>query len=211
MLDPHLLNMGTKVKLVEYTKKCIKCARMTEMSNEVIIIDNGSPEAQMYGADVYVRFPYNTGIPHAWNAGIKLSQGEYICHLNNDCFVPEKWAESLIALKKHYQATFISPRYGVAKYLTDFNTEVSDGCGGACFITEYETYDRLGLFDESFGLYFHEDTDMYERVKRAGERWLYADKIQAEHIGRASCKEHGDWQNMLKQTQSRFKQKWAVA
>lgn len=56
-------------------------------------------------------------------------------------------------------------------------TPVAPGC---CVMFPSSTFERIGLFDENYFVYF-EDTDYFLRMKRAGLRLLYAPGISIAH------------------------------
>ena len=56
-------------------------------------------------------------------------------------------------------------------------TPVAPGC---CVMFAASTFERIGLFDENFFVYF-EDTDYFIRMKRDGLRLLYAQGISIAH------------------------------
>ena len=67
---------------------------------EVIVVDDGSKEdfkdlKEKYDVR-FVRSDENKGFPCSVNLGAKEAKGDFLCILNNDCFVTEGWLESLL-------------------------------------------------------------------------------------------------------------------
>src|SRR5690606_32440824 len=61
----------------------------------------------------------------------------------------------------------------------------ADWVGGASMILRREMLDEVGLFDETFFLYF-EETDLCRRAKRAGWPSHFVRQSHVTHIGSAS-------------------------
>ena len=64
-------------------------------------------------------------------------------------------------------------------------TRPVDWLAGASLLIRREVLDEIGLFDETFFLYF-EETDLCRRAARAGWRTLYVRESEVAHIGSAS-------------------------
>lgn len=60
-----------------------------------------------------------------------------------------------------------------------------DWVAGACVMMRQDMLDRIGLFDETFFLYF-EETDLFLRARRAGWGASYVVESRVEHIGSVS-------------------------
>lgn len=132
-----------------------------------------------------------------------------VLFINNDTeFTPDLF-ESLLALRAHYNADAITPRVSFAED-PDINwyaggrftfwkgfqgehlgegkrndpmdvaprwTPVAPGC---CVLFASATFERIGLFDPSYFVYF-EDTDYFIRMAQARLRLLYAPGIVIAH------------------------------
>lgn len=79
----------------ELTRKCLKSIEFGHVQlNEIILIDNGSPEDEYKEITnefsslniKYIRHEENIGVNYAWNEGVSISNKEnpYVCFLNND-------------------------------------------------------------------------------------------------------------------------------
>ena len=75
-------------------------------------------------------------------------------------------------------------RHRVALPMPTQTTPV-DWLAGASMMIRREVLDRIGLFDETFFLYF-EETDLCLRAARAGFRTLYVPESRVPHIGSVS-------------------------
>ncbi len=93
----------------EMTKSAIEAVRKNttnkENPYELIVIDNGSTDGIEDWLDEQkdirvVHVSQNIGIPGAKNLGISLTNGEYICFLDNDTVAGEGWLEQLLDVFK---------------------------------------------------------------------------------------------------------------
>jgi len=86
-----------------------------------------------------------------------------------------------------------APKGGVQDYETDRGQyekqeEVQAFCGAAVLLRK-SILDKIGLFDETFFLYY-EDVELSERARKTGYRIVYAPKAVAHHEHAASS---GEW------------------
>ncbi len=87
----------------------------TNVEYELILIDNASDDACAVSyfkdvADVYYQFLERVDLAKAWNKGIALAKGDYVCVANNDTVVPPHWFEHLSeTLRENKRAGMVSP------------------------------------------------------------------------------------------------------
>ena len=97
IMPVHIVNYA----LFHYTGNAIGSVRSHSKKGtyELVVIDNGSPikppSLQSYYAHKVIPWEKNEGVTKAWNAGIRMSTGEYIVLLNNDTQVYEGWLEDM--------------------------------------------------------------------------------------------------------------------
>ena len=147
----------------------------------------------------------NQGLHHFMQRGIRD-----VLFINNDTeFGPELFA-SLLEQGRHHGADVVTPRityfsrtdhdwYAGGRFVfwKGFQgehvgeglphvadavenpcwTDVAPGC---CLLFSTRVFERVGLFDERYFVYF-EDTDLFIRMKRAGLRLLYVPRITVAH------------------------------
>lgn len=79
-----------------YIGQCIdSCLAQTYDNVEIVVVDDCSTDGSVpvivkhlkRYKDQFIRCPENKGYSHAKNLGIRLSRGEYICHLDSDDFL----------------------------------------------------------------------------------------------------------------------------
>lgn len=165
------------------TKECIDSViRCTHSPFRLIVIDNGSEkETKDYliglkgRADlkiILIRNEQNLGFVKAINQGIKSSDGDYICLLNNDTKVEEGWLGELINVaQSDYKIGIVSPGGFSDSYrkkeLRRKWIEIGFAIG-ACMLIKREVINNIGFFDEAYEIGFWEDTDYCQRAKKAG-------------------------------------------
>ena len=152
-----------------YTGNCIGNIKYhTKAPNEIIIIDNASTvdlssatENLQQAVDKYFRFDENMGVSGAWNKGIEISDGEFICIMNSDVEVYENWLDYMIESLNGIDVVMATPMYAYpygradrAKILEKEIIELkenpfSDFMDFSCFMFKSSLLDEIGLFDEN--------------------------------------------------------------
>ena len=100
-VNPHVPGMvsiiiavyNVNYPLLHFTGHCIGSIKehtnKETTSYEIILVDNASPiklgKPNDYNVDKFIQNEQNLGVAHAWNQGIRVSSGDFICLLNN-CF-----------------------------------------------------------------------------------------------------------------------------
>jgi GT2 family glycosyltransferase len=149
----------------------------------------------------------NGGYGHGCNVGAGLARGAYLAFLNQDTVVRPGWAEALVAALQRNPAAGLStarilllrdPRrantcgnevhctgltlcrgLGAAADALCKDAEVG-AVSGAAFAVSRHLFERLGGFDERFGMYM-EDTDLSLRARLAGYCCLYVSGAVVYH------------------------------
>lgn len=175
-----IIPVWNKLKL---TKECLDSViKNTTISFRSIIIDNNSEkETEDYlkslkdrdGVEVVlIRNEQNLGFVKAVNQGMRISNAEYVCLLNNDTCVQENWLQELINVAQANQHIGIVNPGGASDSFKDNNlsgqwSEIGFATG-FCMLIKREVIEKIGLFDEEFETGFFEDTDYCRRAKNAG-------------------------------------------
>ncbi|MEI7444261.1 MAG: glycoside hydrolase family 99-like domain-containing protein [Burkholderiales bacterium] len=103
---------------VAMTVECLESVRRarTEASYEVIVVDDGSPDATgellpgIAGLR-YARNPSNLGFVRTCNHGASLARGRFLVFLNNDAQVSDGWLDALLGvLESTPDAGAVGPR-----------------------------------------------------------------------------------------------------
>ncbi len=100
-MNKELSIIAVVIDNLEITKRFISSIRQyTNCNYELILIDNGSKDKKAINfikksSDICYRFNKRTDLAKAWNKGIELSSGKFICIANNDTIVPKGWFKKL--------------------------------------------------------------------------------------------------------------------
>jgi len=201
--------------LIHITANCIGSIRQHTKDFELVVIDNASSAGrQKFFADKYFRFKRNMGIAPAWNKGLELASGKYVCIMNNDIMVFGKtWLDDLIAALE--KLDIVSPsilpdplteRYveAMKRRRNRFGRKIT----GCCFLASKKTFDEIGEFDERFEGAYYEDTDYFRRAELLGKKLGNTEMVWIYHMGWATT-------NGLRQTEVNapenkkwFEEKW---
>ena len=197
----------------EYLQKLLpSLANQTFRDFEVVIIDDCSPDRSVvdYATDFItehgnmrlVENVKNLGFVRTCNQGVKLARGEYVCFLNQDtetatAFVarnvevldsdPAIGALSCIVVDQHGQNWFSGGFYkngSPVNLADDFQgVRTVDFVAGTAAFYRKEVFERIGLFDDNYGMY-HEDVEFGLRL-RAQTHYracMFSDKL-VTHYG----------------------------
>src|SRR5262249_15682570 len=181
-----------------------------------------------------IRNETNLGFPAACNQALKEAQGCYLVLLNNDTIVPRGWLDGLIAWSLHDWPTVglvgpvtnasrppqeIPVDYAGPEGLDAFAARRRRGHAGQalqverltgfCLLLRREVFEKVGGFDERFGLGFFDDDDLSVRARRAGFRLLVAQDVFVHHFGSRTFTALGiDCGKQLADNFERFRAKW---
>ena len=80
---------------------------------------------------------------------------------------------------------------------------------GFCMMIRGSALDKIGNFDEEFGLGSFEEADLCKRMMRADYKCVWVPYSYVHHYGKGTFgKEKIDWQKLWKENQERFEEKW---
>ncbi len=156
----------------------------TEIPDQTIIVDDGSPCHAEFADVDYIRIDENGRFPKAVNTGLAAAEGDILIIANNDLTFYPGWLKGLKKGLKRFDIASIC--------VTD-----SDGWGtenkytegdyfGSLWAMKRKVYDTIGGLDESFVLGAFEDKDYYNRAIEAGFTIGKYHGALVEHIGRAT-------------------------
>jgi GT2 family glycosyltransferase/tetratricopeptide (TPR) repeat protein len=181
----------------------------------------------------------NRGFAAGCNQAIARMKGRFVVLLNNDTVVSEGWLDTLIAWSLHewpsvglvgaVSNSAASPQqiecdYDVAtlsgldsfasRRRRDFagRTMRLDRLSAFCLLIRREVLDRIGNFDERFGMGFFDDDDFCLRAREAGFRLLLALDVFIHHSGSRTFAALGiDCRRQLEANFALFREKWGPA
>lgn len=175
----------------------------------------------------------NKGYASAANRGIKEGDGEFIFIMNPDIIVTEKWLEPLVrSFKNNPKAGVVGPKlltpeglnagagvvgtvsnHHIRGFLQRHNphqfTEEEEclSISGACYGIRRSLLPKIGLFDESFFLYF-EETDYSLRAKKHGYQVIFCPLSLVYHDLRWEKRDHKTLSKRFNRSRGIFEKKW---
>lgn len=184
------------LRRADLTANCVESIRArTHSEYNLIFIDNASdPETKallerlrssMANVEV-VRNHENLGWVKAINQGIRLSVSPFVCVMNNDTVVrTDGWLERLISVAESADDIgLVNPNFDVKEPRSiDGSRSIEiDFCRGYCILIKAAVVEKIGLFDESYGLGYYDDDDYSLRAIRSGFRCVMVPGVHVEHL-----------------------------
>lgn len=172
----------------------------------------------------------NLGYAKALNQGIALSKSPFLVFANLDIEFMENWLPPLIEQLKKPEVAFVGPKIYDSKGRLNScgiggtekkryhrgwgkkdrgqydRIEEVISVSGALFASKRDIFNKIGLFDENFFLYF-EETEMHIRARRAGYKIIYTPHSRIIHYLGKSPKRNDSVKKWFKQSEEYFKQK----
>jgi GT2 family glycosyltransferase/predicted Zn-dependent protease len=181
-----------------------------------------------------IRNEANVGFPAGCNQGLARARGRYLVLLNNDTVVTPGWLEGLIRWSLHDWPSVglvgavtnaSRPPQEVAvdyRRLDDLDAFAArrrqqfagkalevERLTGFCLLARREVLEKVGVFDEQFGVGFFDDDDLSVRARQAGFRLLVAQDVFVHHFGSRTFTGLGiDCPRQLRDNFERFRAKW---
>ena len=190
MMNKPLVNIVvTTFNRISYNKQSIPNIKETASSDIpfcLTIVDNGSTDGtvdllrEQYEAgiiDNLILLKENVGVAKAQNLGWKLFEDDcdYYLKSDNDILYKKKnWLNGLVfTCRKIPQIGALGYTCEETEYPVVGNTVVKirikrGNIGGACFFVPKHIWDKLGYWEESFGLYGEEDAIKGAQIAAAG-------------------------------------------
>lgn len=201
----------------------------TRVSFRLILIDNGSepPTAEFlrrFASDLgdrcaLIRNPENLGFIKAANQGLLSSRAPFVCLLNNDVLVTEGWLDAMLSFaRSHPEIGLVNPvsvegdragdplRYRIAGEWSE-----EEFATGECLLMRREVFEKLGLFDESYGIGYYEDLDYSRRAQSVGLGCARTrDAVVVHHRGTSFAKrfEQSELDHHRDQNRSLYEERW---
>lgn len=212
----------------DLTQTCIDSILNYTKDFELILVQEGEDEKittllKEYEHDwqFKIKFVQNKipkGFAGAMNTGLKLADKDtdYYCFLNNDTVVTPNWLDEMLKAFDNPEVGCVSPTFSgtSSRQSVEWNDgrEIEYvynplGLIGVCFLIKKAVLDKVGQWDESFGLGGEEDYDLTIRISNAGYLLAIARKSYIYHYWGASFKEYfkDDINESTKFTRGQFK------
>ena len=136
---------------------------------------------------IWAKFPTDIGYTAGMNKGAELATGEVLVFIQNDVFVREHWLPDLLwYIKDGWDVVFPdqvprSREYVKESYTREHSNEFAKKGGrdaGLMMITK-SAFDKVKWNPE---LSLLAERDFYERMSKAGIRWIDTNKVLITHI-----------------------------
>jgi GT2 family glycosyltransferase len=201
----------------ELTQRCVDSILLnTDCPYRIVLIDNGCQEpTREYLKAVTDKYPdkiklivnkENLGNTTAGVQGMKYSDAEYVCILDNDTIVCKGWLSEMIRVAElSDKIGIVNPNcnsFGVhkpeGKTLEDFGAElllrnagkfIEVGAAvGFCYLVKRKVINEIGCWDERFSPGYFEDTEYAMRAKKHGYKSVIASGAYIFHDEHSSFK-----------------------
>ncbi|OGW75381.1 MAG: hypothetical protein A2Z72_02930 [Omnitrophica bacterium RBG_13_46_9] len=220
---------------LENTSDCINSLKEnTGFPFRLIIVDNASDEdTKRYLESLRVKFPdiilvrndVNEGFVKAINRGIARSDADYLCILNNDTVVTRGWLSEIVRVAEadpeigivNPSSNNLGQRPAPAESIYEFSEKLKMYKGkyidlgaalGFCMFIKRTVVNRIGIFDEVFGMGNFEDTDFSMRAKREGFKIVRAMASYVYHKESASFKILKSYKKCFEDNRKIFEERW---
>ncbi|MBI5093124.1 MAG: glycosyltransferase [Candidatus Hydrogenedentes bacterium] len=227
---------------LDYCRQCVLSVQLnTRREHRLILVDNGSTDGvgeyfdAIPGA-VVIHSETNRGFAGGVNLGLERADGHVVL-LNSDTLVPEGWLERLeAALTRAEDIGMVGPMSNCVSGIQQIDNlqfssldEISayanqlahDNVGklrdtdrlvGFCLVIREEARQKVGRFDERFGIGNFEDDDYCLRARRAGFRLCVAGDCFVFHYGSRTFAGMGmvgeSWKSLMDENEQQFRAKW---
>ena len=192
----------------------------------------------LWNNTILIRNEESKGFPGACNQIFKTNKSEFVCILNSDTVVSPWWLEHMFNyIVDHKDVAVVGPstsyandpqcrrdicgrrhtmfQYDVEKYAIQMAKTVMEPqdigsvLTGFCMLIRKSCLDKVGMFDEGFGLGSFEEADLCKRFIKAGYRCVWIPKAYVHHYGKRTFEgEKSNWKPIWEQNQKRFEEKW---
>ncbi len=219
-------------------KRCVESVlKFTRVNSKLIIVDNASKDPAVaayiegvHGNDTVhiekVLSDENEGFAKGTNKGMRLSDAEYVCLLNNDCEVTEGWLGEMISIaEKSEKIGIVNPQSNTFGSTPPDGVTINDhaqslkrdkkGCyvelghaiGFACLIKR-EVIDRIGHLDEAYEGVCYEDTDYSNQAQERGYFPVMAEGAYVYHVEQASRRSLKGKKEIYRKNREIYEKKW---
>lgn len=186
-------------KVEQYLDKCVESVlAQTEKDLEIILVDDGSPDACPKMCDAWAaRVPNirvvhkaNGGLSSARNAGIDVAQGDYIGFIDSDDYIlPDMYECLLNALRANHADisicgyTYVDQVTGAADPVESGKCALKDEV-----LSREEAYEKINAFRSGYSFYVTAWNKLYKKEVFTNSRFpegkLHEDEYSVHHFFR---------------------------
>ena len=205
------------------TQRCLQSIEKhsKDVDFEVIFVNNGSTddtESVFLHSNIenklYIPLGVNTGFPAGHNLALNFANGDFFLVLNNDIVIEEDgWLDKLAQPLEDPEVALVGLSNTCCSLKENGNGFIGERLEyieGSCLMGRTEFFREFGLFNESYKMFFFEDSDLSLRVRQAGFK-IATVPIKNQHM-RASSHRGVDRDFMKKNVEENrkvFLKKWS--
>lgn len=214
------------------TKQCVdSIIRRTDFPYRIIIVDNASgDETRRYLEDLagrkdinarVIRNEENLGNSKAANQGIRSSDAEYVCILDNDTIVTDRWLSEMVrTAEADEKIAVVNPlsNYGAKRPFGKSWDKIAAGIYqkgrgkyletaaaiGFCFLIKRRVINDICDWSEGYGPGYFEDTEYSVRAIRRGYKIAIAQGAYVVHLEHSSFRKTGFFDELFRKNQKLF-------
>ncbi len=211
---------------ISFTRACVESLRShTDVTYELIIIDNGSDPAEASAAadlaDVSISNDTNLGFAAAMNQGLSAATGTYVAFVNNDTVFPAAWASTLLGCFDEYDdAGIVLPAVTAAGNKASVRKETADRRvvfdpfqaipSGVIYVAERTTMLALGGWNENYGVASSEDLDLLFTFWANGKSVVLDERVLVHHESAVTSSTLKGRQALYRKNRLAFADRWAT-
>jgi len=183
MSEPFVNTTIVSFNRLACTRLCIESLhRLAGFAHKIVVVDNASTD----GTREYLRglleqgrihrlalLDENMGVSAAFNLGWELCPADYYMKVDNDVqFLRPNWLKTLVGFAaEHSEVAMLG--FGCSqsglRYAPEKQAELHhQGHVGGCALIRRDVQEKLGWWNEDYGLYGEEDSDFGLRARLAG-------------------------------------------
>ena len=215
---------------LECTRRCIESIRgNTDYPYRLILIDNGSSdqtksyleEIARSSADVtLIRNDENLGFIRATNQGLRASDAQYVCLMNNDAEASRRWLAEMISVAESDPAIgLVNPKstlpakegrgYRGRSFINGEKRFIeTNQCMGYCMLIKREVLEKIGFLDEAYGVGGFDDTDFSRRAHSQGYKCVCARYAFVFHKWHTSFLSAGNREALVRKNEAIYEERW---
>ena len=174
---------------------------------EVLVTDDGASTVEQFLAEKYPWVAWGAGPrrgPAAnRNAGAKRARHEWIAFTDDDCVPAPTWLAAFDASTHDGGQVYegkTTCEAGIHSPIDHSPVNLTGGCLWSCnMLIRRDTFERMGGFDEDFPYPHLEDSDLRERLVKAGCPYTFVEAAIVDHPprrmapGRRLGRQHESW------------------
>ncbi len=169
-----------------------------------------------------VRFDENRGIAPAWNAGVREARGRHLVFADNDVLFTDGWLDGILQGFCDETVWAVVPNLSHMFVPRDFGRRAPDMLAqplmisdeslvGTFFVIPRHVMDRLGPFDEEYGVGPYADLDFEFRLLSAEKRTVEVANVCIHHFeGRTVTQVPGFFDECEERNRAYFDRKWKM-